>query len=162
MNTFQALVLLLCVGAGTVGGVFFAFSAFIMRALKDLPPAQGIAAMQRINVVVLNPLFLSVFIGTAVLGAVATVAAFMRGFVPGSPLLAGSGLLYCLGSFAVTMIFNVPRNDRLARLSAESSEGAAYWPRCVREWLPWNHVRTIASILAAAFGIAALTAAGHS
>lgn len=161
MNTFQVLVLLLCVGAGTVGGVFFAFSAFVLRALEDLPPSQGIAAMQRINVVVLNPLFLGLFIGTAVLGAVAVAAAFMRWSMPGSPLLAASGLLYCLGTFAVTVMFNVPRNDRLARLSAESSEGAAYWPVYVREWLLWNHVRTIASILSAAFGIAALAVAGN-
>lgn len=47
MNSFQALVLLLCVGAGTVGGVFFAFSAFVLRALEDLPPARGIAAIGR-------------------------------------------------------------------------------------------------------------------
>lgn len=162
MNPSQALVLLLCVGAGTVGGVFFAFSAFVLRALEDLPPAQGIAAMQRINVVVLNPLFLGVFIGTAVLGVLATGAAFMRWSEPGSPLLAASGLLYCLGTFAVTMMFNVPRNNRLARLSAQFSEGAAYWPIYVREWLLWNHVRTIASILSAVLGIAALIAAGHS
>jgi uncharacterized membrane protein len=161
LNTFQVLVLLLCIGAGTVGGVFFAFSTFIMRALEGLPATQGIAAMQRINVVVLNPLFLGVFMGTAVLGVVAMVTAFMRWPVPGSPLLAGSGLLYCLGSFAVTMMFNVPRNNRLARLNAESSEGAAYWPSYVREWLLWNHVRTIASVLSAAFGIAALTIAGN-
>ena len=55
-----ALALLACVGAGTVGGVFFAFSTFVMKALAQLPARQGIAAMQRINVVVLNPLFLGV------------------------------------------------------------------------------------------------------
>jgi uncharacterized membrane protein len=33
-----------------VGGIFFAFSAFVMKALDRLPPAQGIAAMQSINV----------------------------------------------------------------------------------------------------------------
>ncbi|HVF15423.1 MAG TPA: hypothetical protein VNA21_00875 [Steroidobacteraceae bacterium] len=52
-------------GAGTIAGVFFASSTFIMRALKRLPAAQGIAAMQHINVTVLNPWFLSVFVGTA-------------------------------------------------------------------------------------------------
>ena len=43
------LALLLCVAAGTVGGVFFAFSTFVMKALARLPHAQAIAAMQSIN-----------------------------------------------------------------------------------------------------------------
>jgi len=60
-----ALALALCVGAGLIGGVFFGFSSFVMKALAQLPVPQGGAAMQRINVVLLNPLFLGVFVGTA-------------------------------------------------------------------------------------------------
>jgi uncharacterized membrane protein len=45
-------------GCGLTAGVFFAFSVFVMEALASLPPAQGIAAMQSINVTVLNPWFL--------------------------------------------------------------------------------------------------------
>ncbi len=69
----DTLSLILCIGAGTIGGVFFAFSSFVMKALTELPASQGIAAMQRINVVVLNPLFLGVFIGTAVLALACVV-----------------------------------------------------------------------------------------
>jgi uncharacterized membrane protein len=36
-------------GAGLNGGVFFAFSGFVMPALQRLPAAQGIAAMQSIT-----------------------------------------------------------------------------------------------------------------
>jgi uncharacterized membrane protein len=52
-------------GCGVIGGVFFAFSAFVMKALARLSPAHGIAAMQSINIVVINPLFFAVFFGTA-------------------------------------------------------------------------------------------------
>ena len=38
----SALALLTCIGAGTVGGVFFAFSTFVTQALAQLPPARGI------------------------------------------------------------------------------------------------------------------------
>lgn len=38
-----------------------------MRARATLPPAHGIRAMQAISVVILNPWFLGVFAGTAVL-----------------------------------------------------------------------------------------------
>ena len=48
------LTLLAALGSGLIGGVFFAFSAFVMKALARLRPDQGIAAMQSINVTVLN------------------------------------------------------------------------------------------------------------
>ncbi len=48
-----------------VGGIFFAFSSFVMRALAKMPDAEGIAAMQSINVVVINPSFLGAFVGSA-------------------------------------------------------------------------------------------------
>jgi uncharacterized membrane protein len=144
------LPLLVCIGAGIVGGVFFAFSTFVMRALAHLPAPQGIAAMQRINVVVLNPLFLGVFVGTAVLAGLCLLAGFFPWGEPRSFLLLAAGLFYVLGSFGVTVVFNVPRNERLARMGSESAEAAAYWPIYVREWLFWNHVRTAASVVSAA------------
>jgi len=150
------LALLTCVGAGTVGGVFFAFSAFVMKALAQLPARQGIAAMQRINVVVLNPLFLGLFVGTALVAAGCAVASFVPWSPPRSPLLLGAGLLYLAGSFFVTRAFNVPLNMRLARLGAESPEAAADWAIYVRKWCRWNHVRTAASIASAACSAAAL------
>jgi uncharacterized membrane protein len=150
------LAVLLSVGSGTIGGAFFAFSTFVMKALGDLPTAHGVSAMQRINVVVLNPWFLGVFIGTAGIGTACVVLAFLPWASPRSPLLVAAGLLYVLGCFGVTMMFNVPRNDSLARLSADSAEAQAYWQVYLREWLFWNHVRTAASAAAAACSAAAL------
>ena len=125
---------LVCIGAGIVGGVFFTFSTFVMKALAQLPVSQGVAAMQRINVVVLNPLFLSVFLGTA-LGAAACVLLSVTGWnSPGSILLLAAGLLYLVGSFLVTMVFNVPLNERLAGLDPASSQAAEYWAVYLREW----------------------------
>lgn len=145
----NSLPLLVCVGAGLVRGVFFAFSTFVIKALAELPAAQGIQAMQRINVVVLNPLFLGVFVGTAVLAGVCIFAGFFPWGSSKSFLLLAAGLTYVLGSFGVTAVFNVPRNERLAKLPPESTEAAVYWPIYVREWLLWNHVRTIASLASA-------------
>ncbi len=52
------------VGSGLMAGLLFVFSNAIMRALTQLPPAAGLEAMQRINVAIVNPLFLTVFLGT--------------------------------------------------------------------------------------------------
>ncbi len=63
---FIVLVILCALGSGTIGGVFFAFSNFVMPALARIAPAEGIHAMQAINVTVLNRLFLGTFMGTGV------------------------------------------------------------------------------------------------
>jgi uncharacterized membrane protein len=145
-----SLPLLVCLGAGLIGGVFFAFSAFVMKALALLPAPQGIAAMQRINAVVLNPVFLGVFVGTAVLSAICVLAGFFPWGTTRSMLLLMAGLAYLLGAFGITAAFNVPRNERLARLDAESADAAAYWPVYLREWLFWNHLRALAAMVSAA------------
>ena len=45
----RILVIIAAVGAGVSGGVFFAFSVFVMKALGRLSAAQGISAMHAIN-----------------------------------------------------------------------------------------------------------------
>ncbi len=152
------LVIIYCLGAALISGVFFAFSTFVMKALFELPAVQGIAAMRRINVVVLNPLFLGVFMGTAALGVACALAAFLPWAGLDSWLLIGAALAYLIGCFGVTAACNVPRNERLAPMADESAEAAAYWPTYYREWLFWNHVRTLASMVAAALAALALAA----
>jgi len=152
----ETLPLLVALGAGLVGGVFFAFSTFVMKALGQLPASHGMAAMQRINVTVLGPLFLGVFVGTAVLAGICVLAGFFPWGTPRSMLLLAAGLLYAVGTFGVTVAMNVPRNERLAKLDADSAAAEAYWPIYQREWLFWNHLRTLAALAAAACAAAAL------
>ena len=140
------LVILVAVtasGAALIAGVFFAFSSFVMPALARLAPAKGIAAMQSINVVVLRSAFMPVFLGTALLCIAIAVAS------GGDWMLLPGSLLYLLGCFGVTIAFNVPLNNRLARAATDSSEGAALWAHFLRRWVLWNHVRTLASLGAA-------------
>jgi uncharacterized membrane protein len=145
-----ALTLLSTLGCGLIGGVFFAFSSFVMNALARLPAAQGIAAMQSINVVVINPLFMTAFLGTAAACILLAVSSLLRWREPGAAYLLAGGLLYFVGTFLVTMLFNVPRNNALAAVAPASAEGARLWADYVRSWTAWNHVRTAASIAAAA------------
>ena len=53
VTTVTAILALL--GSGIVGGVFYAFSSFVMKALARVPSEEGIAAMQSTNVVVISP-----------------------------------------------------------------------------------------------------------
>ena len=62
---YFALKIFSALGCGLMAGTFFAFSVFVMSALARLPAPQGIAAMQSINITVINPVFMLVFMGTA-------------------------------------------------------------------------------------------------
>jgi uncharacterized membrane protein len=149
MTTLVALAVASSVVTGLIGGVFFAFSVFVMRALAEQPTAQGIAAMQRINITVINPLFLVSFLGAMPLLALAAYEARVAGSGNAFLWLAAGFIIYSAGSVVVTMVCNVPRNNKLATLPSGSAEAIAYWPVYVREWLFWNHVRCVASLAAA-------------
>jgi uncharacterized membrane protein len=150
-----ALTLAAALGCGLIAGVFFAFSSFVMKALARLATSEGIAAMQSINVVVLNPRFLSVFIGTAAICVAAIAAALLRWDDPSAGYRLAGGALYLVGTFAVTRLFNVPRNDALAAVTPADVDAADRWARYVSGWTTWNHVRTAAALAAAAaFGLA--------
>ncbi len=143
-------------GSGVIAGLLFAFSSFVMTALGRLPPAQGISAMQSINIAILTPSFLFLFLGTAVASIVVAISAL---FAWGKPdafhLLLGGGL-FCLGVIGVTMGFNVPLNNALAAVEPTSTEAAALWTRYLSTWTVWNHVRTAAALGATASFILAL------
>jgi uncharacterized membrane protein len=143
-------------GAGLIGGLFFAFSVFVMTALGRITPAAGISAMQSINVAVLNPVFFAAFFGTAALSALALIAGLIDWSGAGARYLVVGGMLYLAGTIAVTMLCNVPLNNRLARVEPESDEGALLWQRYLSDWTAWNHVRTIAALAASASFIMAL------
>ena len=136
-------------GSGLVAEIFFAFSTFVMRALGQIPQEQGIAAMQAINVTVLNPWFFSAFFGT---GVVFLPIAFLAwGSTAGSQktCLLAACALYLLGCILVTMVGNVPLNDQLAALGIDSAEAQPLWGHYLSQWTLWNHVRTAASLVAA-------------
>jgi uncharacterized membrane protein len=150
-----AATLATALGCGLVAGVFFAFSTFVMPALRRLSPAEGIAAMQSINRLAVTPVFMTALFGTA-LAALALVvwAAFSSAERPAA-LLVTAGALYVIGTTGVTMAANVPLNERLARAEPHHSE-AGTWNQYVTAWTAWNHARALAALAAAALFTIAL------
>jgi uncharacterized membrane protein len=137
-------------GSGLIAGLFFAFSNSIMKALGKLPPNEGMAAMQNINAIILNPVFLGVFMGTDIVSAVLILLGIIRIGQPGSLWFISGALLYIIGSLLLTMVFNVPMNNALAAADAASPDGQEIWKNYLVNWTFWNHIRTIASLLASA------------
>lgn len=147
-----ALTIVTALGSALVAGVFLGFSTFIMPALARLPAPQGIAAMQSINVTAVRPPFMVFFIGTALL----SIATIVVGVADSDAYLIAGGALYLIGSFGLTIAYNVPRNDALAAVDPGSPAGAQVWERYLHEWVAANHVRTLAGLAAAALMVVAI------
>ena len=150
------LTLVAALGCGLIAGVFFAFSTFVMRALARLPAAQGIEAMNSINVTVINPWFMLAFLGTALASVVLAVAAIVEWGEPYAVYLLVGGLLYLVGVILLTGRFHVPRNNALATVDPNGADAESQWSRYVRTWTAGNHVRTIAPLASAALFTMAL------
>lgn len=144
------LTLATALGAGLVAGAFFAFSTFVMAALGRVPAAEGIRAMQQINITVINPWFMTTLFGTGATSLAVIVATLAGWDGSYSPYLVAAGALYLVGCVGATMAFNVPRTNVLARLDPEASESAETWRRYLVEWTAWNTGRTVASLAAMA------------
>jgi uncharacterized membrane protein len=131
------------VGCAVVAGLMFAFSTSVMPAFRRRPDAEGIAAMQAINSAILNPWFGAVFGGTTALCLVLAASAPFTADESNATLRAIGSVLYLAGTFGVTMVANVPRNNALDSLEPGSGEGATYWRSYLRQWTAWNHVRAL-------------------
>ena len=141
-----ALTLAAILGSGLMAGLFFAFSTAVMGALARLPEGQGAAAMNAVNVVIVNPVFLTVFMGMTVVALALGARAVLGWSQPESAWLLAGSVCYLVGIFGVTAAFNVPLNDALAAAPGD----AQVWSHYLAAWVPWNHVRTLAGLAALA------------
>jgi uncharacterized membrane protein len=156
-----AATLLAALGAALLAGNFFAFSAYLMRALGGLSAERGIVAMQAITRAIKAPVFLALFFGTAALCAVLLAFASLRWGAPGACTLLAGALLFLVGTFAVTMLRNTPLNTQLGAATPDTEDGREMWKRFQASWSLWNHVRTVTALLACAAFILALVAMGN-
>lgn len=147
---FVSVVLL-----GLLAGFFYAYSNSVMWGLDDTTADAAVAAMQGINRVIRNPLFAVSFFGAPL--ATTVVAAFIwRRDGAGCGLAAVLALALCVTAVGITGVVNVPMNDALARIDADSADAAAVWSDYTERWTFWNHVRFAAAL--AAFALMTLLA----
>lgn len=146
------------VGCGLAAGVYFAFSAFIMAALDRTGPVAGTIAMNSIDVTILQSPFMPLFWATTLASLALAVIGLVQSRQPGGAMLAVAGLIYVVGMFGVTAACNVPLNNALAAADPHTAAGVAMWGRYMKEWVLWNHVRTVTSLIASALFMVAMRA----
>lgn len=135
-------------GTGLMAGVFFAFSVMVMPALRRQPAKRGIRIMQAINATANTPLFGVVFVLPGLACIVVAIGAFADQADAGAGLSLVGALSYLVGAIGLTLVYHVPRNNRLDAVDPDDPTAAQAWMRYLGEWVPMNHVRTAASLIA--------------
>ncbi|MEM7280079.1 MAG: anthrone oxygenase family protein [Pseudomonadota bacterium] len=149
MSTLVTVAIIAAIlGSALIGGIFFAFSNFVMKALERVPSSEGVSVMQSINVTVLNPWFLGAFMGTAIVSLVLVVVAITGWELARSPYLLAGAVAYIAGTWFVTVLGNVPLNDKLAAVKPDTAEASQVWAHYLNRWTKLNTLRTGAAAIA--------------
>jgi uncharacterized membrane protein len=154
---FFILIQITILAYAFVGGVFLAFSDFIMRSLTNTSGAGGVEAMQVINREVFRWVFMTLFLGLVPASLVVVGFTFTHSGGPAATLMLLAGLTYLIGCFGVTIFFSVPMNEALAGMDLSVSVTQDYWTQTyVPHWKFWNTVRTLACAVSAALLLCSL------
>ena len=136
-------------------GIIFIFSNTIMPSLATLDSDIGINIMNKINVIIVNPLFIVAFFGGLV-SVYPTVKMFYNPneyCKPARYYAVASTLIFFFGEFIVTGTQNVPRNNALLVVDPESEDGVHYWKNdFLKGWVAWNTFRGINAAISAVLG----------
>ncbi|OLF15376.1 anthrone oxygenase family protein [Actinophytocola xanthii] len=137
---------------GAVAGVFFAFSTSVLPGLDAIRPGPAVAAMTSMNRAILNPLFLTSFVGPPLVAALTGVLLFTRDATAAALLFLAAAAVYVLGAIAPTAAVNVPLNNALlaAPEPTDDAQAARVWSAYSPRWTRWNHWRAVASLAALA------------
>jgi len=153
MDLWDVLLVLTVLVTGLAGGVFAAFSTFVVAGLRRLDPADAAAAMAAINEDAVRPPFMTLFGAAVVVPAAAAVVGLVAGH-DGAWLVVASAVVVVVGMLGVTAVGNVPLNNELM-----AHRDAAGWAAFDRPWGRLNHVRTVACAASCALAGVALAVA---
>ena len=141
--------LFLALWSAVIGGVFSAFSEFVMAALLRATPAGGIEVMQHINRRVLRTQFVAGILAIAPFSVLFALYGLVMFEGAALVTLVLAPLVYLPSVFLMTMFGNVPMNNKLESLDHTSAQARDYWLEYGRKWTRLNHVRCIGSVLTA-------------
>ncbi|HEX6196626.1 MAG TPA: anthrone oxygenase family protein [Jiangellaceae bacterium] len=156
MDVVRDVVLVLAtVSTGLMAGVFFAYAISLMPGLARSDDRTFVTAFQNVDRAIVNPLFLSIFLGTLVINVVAGVVHIGGDGRSALPWIVAAAVLY-LVVVAITVRVHVPLNNAIkAAGDPDRIDVAATRVRFTEgRWIGWNAVRTVLSV--AAFGCLAV------
>lgn len=138
--------LLTIVLLGGAYGVFFAYSNSVVPGLDQIAAERAVDAMRRINVVIVNPLFLTTFIGPVGTGAVTGFLLLGLAESTSAYLFFAATVVYLIGGVVITGRLNIPLNNVLE--NSASTDWSTRWSEFSPVWRRWNAVRAFLSMVA--------------
>jgi uncharacterized membrane protein len=117
---------------GLLAGIYVAFVVAVMPALRGLSDDTFVRVMNRINVVIVNPAFLTLFLGAPVLAVI--LAAARR-----DPFTIAAAVAAVI-AVVITIAVNVPLNDALADGGTRDTYESP--------WVLWHYFRSGAATVA--------------
>lgn len=150
INFSNIVVLLALIATGLMAGLFYSYSCSVNPGLNKLSDENYLAAMQSINGAILNPAFFICFFGALILLPLS--AYFNYGQAGGLKfwLLAVAAVVYAVGLFGVTVVFNVPLNNMLDKVDltlVTAQQLSEIRQAFEKSWNRWHGIRTVAVIL---------------
>ena len=143
------MIMTLLLLSGLMAGIYFTFSVVIMRSFSTLDALMGARAMITINQVIVKTLFLPLFFGSTVLACVLIASVLLDGIGSTDYLTLLSSAIYIVGMFLVTLVGNVPMNNKLQSLADQQAALTQYWQSYLTTWTRLNHIRTLACLVTA-------------
>jgi len=140
------MIVLLIVMTGLMAGTYFAFSVFIMKSLSEMPALHAAQTMNKINDVIINTVFLPVFVGSTLWYAGLIIWSFADWQGNRSVLIIIAALTYVLGMFTITAFGNVPLNNKLKLSEVNDTELVNFWGTYLRTWTQLNHLRLVSCL----------------
>jgi len=152
-----ALLWTAAISSGLMAGIYFAFSGFIMKSFGNIPTQYSVTAMNAINETIIRSWFMPLFFGSSIISVLLVFVAITNWDETGAGLKLIAGMVYIVGMFVCTAVFNVPLNQSLAKLDPVSGNAKLVWSEYLRKWTTWNHLRTVSSLVTCVLCIWLLT-----
>ena len=150
LETTRGVVLVAAVVTTALqAGLYYAFACAVLPGLGRGDDRTFVAAMQQVNVAIINPWFLVTFLGAPVLAALAAVLS-LSGTHRALLAWAALGAVFAVATFMITVALNVPLNNALAAAGDPDrvADLAAVHDVFAPAWGLWNTMRALSATVA--------------
>lgn len=133
-------LILAVITMGLMAGVFQLYSHTVMRGLAKTDDRTFVNAFQAMDRAIMNPLFLSTFLGAFLFTGLATALSLGTGSRSLLPWLGAALVLYLI-AMVITFRVNVPLNNAI-KAATDPDPGAVRADFHEARWVLWNDVRS--------------------
>ena len=145
---------------GLVAGLMYGYDCSVIKGLGNLSDELYVRSFKSINNAIQNPYFMISFMGCLLVLPIASWQSYHNDSSQAFFLLLTASLVYIIGVFGVTIVCNVPLNNRMDDFqlsTATENDISAFRKGFENAWNTYHRIRTVAAIIAFLLTILSLT-----